>query len=196
MNGSTPLAGIRSHFTALDLWFTTHTILTSSSKTRLLPQRVKVDYRSGLHVHVTNRLSTYFSLIRVPSHRLAYMRFITSNHRLAIEVLRWTRSGADYIPDGWRLCRFCQDDVEDEIHAFMVCGASPELMDARAEFRSDVFTIDPTLRLLNDPYNFMLTVLRRNDTVARAAKYLHTLHVIFTSTPVVVPPVDSYHIII
>jgi hypothetical protein len=124
------------------------------------------------------------------------MRFITSNHRLAVEVLRWTRSGADYIPDEWRLCRFCQSDVEDELHAFMICGVCPDLVNARTEFRSEIFIIDPDLRLVNDPYSFMITVLRRSDTIVRAAKYLHALHVIFTSTPVIVPPVETYRTII
>jgi hypothetical protein len=120
-------------------WHTTHAKLTTSSKTRLLPHRVKVDRRSGLYIHVTNKLASYFSLIRVPSHRLAYMRFITSNHRLSIEVLRWARSGADYIPEAWRLCRFCQSDVEDEPHAFMICE---ELVHARSVFRAEIDIID------------------------------------------------------
>jgi hypothetical protein len=39
----------------------------------------------------------------------------------------------------------------------------------------------------------MITVLRRSDTIIRAAKYLHA---IFTSTPVIVPPVETYRTII
>jgi hypothetical protein len=69
-------------------WHTTHAKLTTFLKTqKLVPHRVKVDHQSGLHGHVTNKLATHFSLLRVPSHRLAYMRFITSNHRLSIEFL-------------------------------------------------------------------------------------------------------------
>jgi hypothetical protein len=171
-------------------------LLSSSSKTRLLPYRVKIDGRTGLHVHVSNKLATYFSLIRIPSHRLAYFRFITSNHRLAVEVLRWERSGADYIPEQWRLCRFCQSDIENEVHAFMICGGSPDLLDARSVLFTDLYAIDPDLRLLLDPQTFMITVLRRSDTIVRVAKYVHMLHSIFTSTPVIVPPVNSYRTII
>jgi hypothetical protein len=78
----------------------------------------------------------------------------------------------------------------------MICGVCPDLVNARTEFRSEIFIIDPDLRLVNDPYSFMITVLRRSDTIVRAAKYLHALHVIFTSTPVIVPPVETYRTII
>jgi hypothetical protein len=42
----------------------------------------------------------------------------------------------------------------------------------------------------------MTTVLHRPDTMCHVAKYLHTLHAIFTSVPAVIPPVDMYRTII
>jgi hypothetical protein len=112
-------------------WLTAHTMLTTSTKTRLLPHRVMVDhdYQTELHVHVNNKLFSYFSLIRVPSHRLDLAASVHAlYYRLTIEVLRWTRSGAHYISDEWRLCRFYQSDVEDMVHAFVICEASPDLL--------------------------------------------------------------------
>jgi hypothetical protein len=122
------------------------------------------------------------------------MRFITSSHKLSIEILRWARSSADYVPEAWsadyipearRLCRFRQSDVEDELHAFMICERSPELA-ARSVFRAEIDIIDPDLRLVSDPYVFVTPVLRRADTIERVAKYLHVLHTVFTSVPVII----------
>jgi hypothetical protein len=179
-------------------WYSAQADILASPKTFLLPQRVKVDHRSGLKVHINNKLMTYFSVIRTPSHRLAYMRFITSNHRLAVEVLRWHRTGADSIPRPWRLCRFCQEDVEDEYHAFLFCSGSPALLDARRSVLRSIFEVDADLRELHAlvPEQFLLTVLHRVDTMEIVAKYLHRLHVIFTSSPIVIPHEESYRIIV
>ena len=59
-------------------------------------------------------------------------------------------SGADYILEAWRLRRFCKSDVEDELYAFIMCDVSPDLVNARSIFRSDIDIIDPNLRLLSD----------------------------------------------
>jgi hypothetical protein len=139
-------------------------------------------------------------LLLTHPHPLASTRLlaiITSNHRLAVEVLRWARSGVDYIPERWRLCRFCQSDVEDELHAFMICDGFRDLVTARSVFRpSDIFNIDPDLMYISDPFVLMTTILRRPDTIGRVAMYLHTLHTIFTSVPIIIPPVDAYRTII
>jgi hypothetical protein len=116
-----------------------------------------------------------------------------SHHAL---FLWWARSGTDYIPEAWRLCRFCQTAVEDELHAFMICDASPELVNARSAFRAEIDVIDPELRLLSDPYVYMTSALRRSDTIECVAKYLHVLHTVFPAVPVVVPPVESYRVIV
>ena len=112
-----------------------------------------------------------------------------SNHRLSIGVLRWARSSADYIPEAWRLHRFCKSDAEDELHAFMICDAFSDLVNAQSIFHSDIDIIDPNLCLLSDPYVFMITVLRCADTIECVAKYLCVLHTVFTSVPVIIPPV-------
>jgi hypothetical protein len=78
----------------------------------------------------------------------------------------------------------------------MICEASPELVHARSVFRAEIDIIDPELRRLSDPYVFMTTVLRRGDTIACVAKYLHVLHAIFSSVPVIIPPVESYRVIV
>jgi hypothetical protein len=72
----------------------------------------------------------------------------------------------------------------------------PELVHARSVFRAEIDIIDPELHLLSDPYVFMTTVLRRADTIGRVAKYLHVLHTVFSSVPVVIPPVESYRVIV
>jgi hypothetical protein len=99
---------------------------------------------------------------------------------------------------GWRLCRFCRDAVEDECHAFLECEGSEELIDARNRAMSSLFDIDPGLRYLRatQPQVFLETVLHRLDTIELVAKFIYTIHTVFTTTAAYVPEVSDYRTIV
>ena len=51
------------------------------------------------------------------------------------------------VPRQWRLCRFCNDEVEDPPHAMFGCSGSPELIDLQSAFLESVFLLSPSLHL-------------------------------------------------
>ncbi|KAK0464830.1 hypothetical protein IW261DRAFT_1347109, partial [Armillaria novae-zelandiae] len=55
--------------------------------------------------------------LNFPAHRKTVMRLLTSPHALAIEVLRCSERRRPSVPRNQRLCRYCESDVEDEVHA-------------------------------------------------------------------------------
>lgn len=70
--------------------------------------------------------------VQTLDHRLAITRLLSSQHQLAVEVLR--RGDGQRrrpIPRSWRLCRLCQHAVEDEVHAVLGCVKDSRLVMAR-----------------------------------------------------------------
>ncbi|KAF8870711.1 hypothetical protein CPB85DRAFT_1185602, partial [Mucidula mucida] len=58
---------------------------------------------------------------------------------LAVEVLR--RGDGQQrrsLPREWRLCRLCQESVEDELHALLTCAVSEALLALRTAFWHDL----------------------------------------------------------
>ncbi|KAJ7293831.1 hypothetical protein C8J57DRAFT_983450, partial [Mycena rebaudengoi] len=100
--------------------------IDASVKTFMLRNRLETD-RDGESKTVVLQFRHYLRLLSVP-HRKVFTRFILSDHNLAVEVLRhghrWYEFPHGYrrwdIPREWRLCRFCQMNVEDEVHATLV----------------------------------------------------------------------------
>lgn len=87
---------------------------------------------------VTMLLREYLFISKKPLRR-ALNNFLLSDHNLAIEVLRYSTRSAPPIPRERRLCRFCQDAVEDEIHAAFICNGDAGLVLARERFWYEVW---------------------------------------------------------
>ncbi|KAJ6504458.1 hypothetical protein DFH09DRAFT_895876, partial [Mycena vulgaris] len=93
--------------------------ITGLIKTQFLKNHLEVDDNSNLAT-ITLRFRHYLSLMNA-QHRIAYTRFMLSDHRLAVEGLRHGNHVWWHIERELRLCRFCRAAVEDECHAFLVC---------------------------------------------------------------------------
>lgn len=81
--------------------------------------------------------------LKVPNARprKALFRLLTSSHKLAVELLRY--SGRDHrarLPRACRVCRFCIPQVEDEEHALFHCTYAP-LKKLRSSFLADAAEI-------------------------------------------------------
>lgn len=82
-----------------------------------------------------------------PDSRRAMTRLLFSDHKLAVEMLR--RSDGHRrprIPRQWRLCRFCTEAIETEVHAILECQRSLDLRNARLRFWKRADEKDPRLR--------------------------------------------------
>ncbi|THU97533.1 hypothetical protein K435DRAFT_561606, partial [Dendrothele bispora CBS 962.96] len=112
-----------------DSWITSATdAIQGSIRCTLLKARVEFDKHGRPSPAAVFASRSYLKIITVPNHRRAYLRFITSNHMLAVEVLRYTdRRYQPYVPRDWRKCRLGCDEVEDEVHALLCCVGDRDL---------------------------------------------------------------------
>lgn len=59
---------------------------------------------------------------------------LLADHPLAEVRLRYTECRQPAIPREWRMCRLCGAEIEDTLHAPLVCTGSRDLSDIRKEF--------------------------------------------------------------
>ncbi|GAW05831.1 hypothetical protein LENED_007714 [Lentinula edodes] len=94
--------------------------IQASVRVHLLHNRLEFrEDGQQLHTSPIITLRAYLDVIKVPKHRHAFTRLITSSHALSIERLRYEERYRSPIPREWRLCHFCRGAVEDECHALM-----------------------------------------------------------------------------
>lgn len=87
----------------------------------------------------------HYLCVKIPKHRIALTRVLLSSHPLASERMRWAERYRGPVPRQWRLCRFCEDYVEDPIHAMFVCS-HPGLMALCEVFLERLFKDIPELK--------------------------------------------------
>ncbi|THU93580.1 hypothetical protein K435DRAFT_903321 [Dendrothele bispora CBS 962.96] len=61
--------------------------MQDATRTLVLRKRVEYDSKGVMREYRLWAYRSYLDLIRVPTHRKAYFRFVTSNHHFAIELL-------------------------------------------------------------------------------------------------------------
>ena len=72
-----------------------------------------------------NKPEDYLDIIPIMDGKRHYTKFRTSNHKLAIEILRYKRPT---VPREQRLCEFCdQSEIEDEYHMIFSCKIYADL---------------------------------------------------------------------
>lgn len=131
----------------------------------------------GLHNAIANCGSV--RQIKIPKHRHAFTRLVTSAHALSIERSRYNEQYRPRLPTNERLCRFCVLQVEDECHALLSCKGSATLLCLRSQFLQNIFGSDSNLR---DSYlklpseEFLRTILFRHRTMTTMAKYVLVIH--------------------
>ncbi|KAK0478592.1 hypothetical protein EDD18DRAFT_873077 [Armillaria luteobubalina] len=118
-----------------------------------------------------------YLLLRIPAHRIALTRILTSNHTLAVERGRWLRveGTSETIPRALRICRCCHDDVEDELHVLFICSDSL-LCGIRSDFLSDIWRAYPALRRRSgSPKELLHTLLTYSDLLPRLGRYVYEI---------------------
>ncbi|KAJ7689275.1 hypothetical protein B0H17DRAFT_897896, partial [Mycena rosella] len=76
---------------------------------------------------------------------------VLSGHALAMERMRWSERYKPQVPKKWRLCRFCEDHLEDAVHATFVCKQSLRV-EIRNAFFEKLFKTHPELHgVYSDP---------------------------------------------
>ncbi|KAJ7456855.1 hypothetical protein B0H11DRAFT_2243748 [Mycena galericulata] len=89
---------------------------------------------------VTRRRRHYLTMVMIPAHRKALTRLLLSDHNLSVERLRYPARYRLAIPREERLCRFCRDGVEDEVHSLLECEGSSRLMEMRVHITFSLVT--------------------------------------------------------
>ncbi|KAK0489050.1 hypothetical protein IW261DRAFT_391549 [Armillaria novae-zelandiae] len=116
--------------------------LAVSPKTPLLQHRSCQHAGDLLQKRVLCSFRAYLN-VPIPAHRKAVVQLLSSSHTLAVEVLRWSERRQPPLPRSQRLCRYCQTEVEDEVHALWCCRALSKLHNLRRSFFVDVFALAP-----------------------------------------------------
>ncbi|KAJ3886185.1 hypothetical protein GG344DRAFT_57915 [Lentinula edodes] len=63
---------------------------------------------------------------------------VTSNHKLAVERLRWAERNKPMVQHDKRLCRMCREKVEDGAHVLFECSNSCKVIQLRKAFMQRV----------------------------------------------------------
>nr|GAT50713.1 predicted protein [Mycena chlorophos] len=159
-------------------------VVDTSVKCRLLRDRLELG--NGTLEQVTRRRRHYLTMVLNPAHRKSLTRLYTSDHALSIEIQRYGDRNHREVPREMRLCRFCQLEVEDELHALLRCDGNEELVDLRMAFVKDVLMLDSSLRdcyQAGDPIQFLQLALASRRAVGRLARFAHEVLAVYATAP-------------
>ena len=129
------------------------TQVNNSPKCSILYKRIKVDFECEYY------------LINLPYNlRLAMSRIRTCNHRLPIEVGRYTSS---YKPRQDRICTKCNSRLPgNEFHFILECN-NPTLLELRGKYISPYYTSQPSMEKLAELFN------NRGKKLFKLARYVN-----------------------
>ncbi|KAJ6591290.1 hypothetical protein DFH09DRAFT_1074010 [Mycena vulgaris] len=111
-------------------------------------------------------------MVAVPAQPKALTRLLLGDHSLSIERLRYPARYRLAVPREERLCRFCREAIEDEVHALLACEAQLPLVKLRGTFLADVFECDSVLNEAFEtlsPHAFLCRVVSSRAAVTRLA---------------------------
>ncbi|KIJ28438.1 hypothetical protein M422DRAFT_270306 [Sphaerobolus stellatus SS14] len=77
-------------------------------------------------------------MVKCPTHHVALTRLLFSSHSLAIEPLQWAERRRPPVHHHLRLCCFCLQDAENEVHAILTCNVHEPIIVARTHFLSQL----------------------------------------------------------
>ncbi|KAJ6525138.1 hypothetical protein B0H19DRAFT_1084987 [Mycena capillaripes] len=121
-----------------------HEIEHSSRTKELLSNHLEMDKETGRMVKKSLDFRHYLR-VKTGEHRRALTRMVLSSHSIAVERRRWKERGKNIVPLEWRLCRFCEEEVEDPAHAMFMYD-HPPLIQLREVFLTKLYTEVPTIR--------------------------------------------------
>ena len=159
--------------------------INKSPKTKLLKGRLERDDK-GSRVVKTMYFRHYLH-VKIPRHRMALTGLLLSDHILAIEQLRRATRNRPRYPRHLRICRLCKNDVEDPIHALLICVGSEQLVTLRKQFIQDLISKAPYLKnssVLTDPEELFRRVYADKKLVDTLARYSYKMLDIFKAVPI------------
>ncbi|KIY61071.1 hypothetical protein CYLTODRAFT_384831 [Cylindrobasidium torrendii FP15055 ss-10] len=143
--------------------------------------------RSGLRLERRPYLE-----IHNPAYRTAILRLVASEHPFAIERgRRGDNTGLLRLPRAARLCRLCREEVEDEVHAILVCDALQELSDARRSFWNQAERREEFPRSLardRTSMNTLVELLQAGPIAPLLGKFIAMCYALFEERPLYRPP--------
>ncbi|KAF6745907.1 hypothetical protein DFP72DRAFT_823673 [Ephemerocybe angulata] len=157
--------------------------LDANETLSLLHGRREPDEDGALTVKVPLKLRYYLKVAH-PGYRRALTRVLLSEHKYAVEILRWKR------PFARRLCRFCGTKVETVEHLWMWCAGHSDLRDARKEFMGDIWRVASAteraeLMALDDDAGAQLVMLLTSrDWVTIVASYAYSIERLIDKVPI------------
>ena len=114
------------------------------------------------------KFEKYLSVVNSDNDRVSMTRFRTSNHKLQIEIGRYT---IPKTPINNRTCKNCNlNSVEDELHCLLNC---PKYSHLRRELVSSCFNKNITNTLIIDSQFIWLLSNEDTDVCRSIAKYLN-----------------------
>ncbi|KAJ3895266.1 hypothetical protein GG344DRAFT_39104 [Lentinula edodes] len=152
----------------------------TSNKTRdVLRDRREYDKKTKKMVVRTLAFRHY---LRIPirEHRKSLIDMVTSNHKLAVERLRWAERNKPMVQHDKRLCRMCREKVEDGAHVLFECSNSCKVLQLRKAFMQRVIKEIPHFaRHYRDGWELFRELLADKRVVGLLAKYVHEVLEIF-----------------
>ncbi|KAJ7043799.1 hypothetical protein C8F04DRAFT_899217, partial [Mycena alexandri] len=164
---------------SMEAWIN-HDIETSAKTKDLLVGRLEMEEGKLVKKALDFR---HYLRINSANHRRALTRMVLSSHSLAVERRRWKERGKPEVPQEWRLCRFCEEEVEDPPHAMFLCN-HPELIHLRELFLQKLYTELPDVRgKSSTPWGFFRDLLPRREITPLLAKLAYNVQTIYDGTP-------------
>ncbi|KAJ3847936.1 hypothetical protein EV368DRAFT_50272 [Lentinula lateritia] len=128
--------------------------------------------------------------LRIPigEHRRSLIDMVTSNHKLAVERLRWAERNKPMVQHDKRLCRMCREKVEDGAHVLFECSNSCEVIQLRKAFMQRVIKEIPHFaRHYGDGWELFRELLADKRVVELLAKYMHEVLEVFYAVEIYQP---------
>ncbi|KAK0231448.1 hypothetical protein IW262DRAFT_1344145 [Armillaria fumosa] len=196
LNTLTSLEGIQRLLHYLPLLANSSIMDEVMASTRLELIQGRVERTSSGRVTSDPLVFRSYLLLRIPAHRTALTRLLTSNHTLAVERGRWLRvdGTSEIVPRAFRVCRCCHEDVEDELHVLFLCSAAT-LQDIRMDFLADVWRAYPGLRHRStSPKERLHALLTYSDLLPRLGRYVHEILDHVEQFPMYIPMGTTPHL--
>jgi hypothetical protein len=112
-------------------------------------------------------------------------------YSLAVECRRWKERGKSIVPREWRKCRFCEDSIEDPVHAMFICD-NVELNRVCEVFLAELYTKVPEFQgAFTNGMSMFRAVLAKREVTPILAKLAFNVLRIYDVTPMLLlePPV-------
>ncbi|KAL1671761.1 hypothetical protein EV122DRAFT_225982 [Schizophyllum commune] len=172
--------------------FHTHVRSLISRKRRLALLRTRTTMDGDGCSHRSPLQYRAYLNIAMPHHRKALTLIVTGEHSLLDVRGGWSQRGEKIAPQ-WRKCRFCEDGIEDGMHALFLCNSRADLTALRMRFWDNVAGVDPTIRgCSRDPAAWFHALCAHPTTCATLGKFAFDVLQLFSVHRPFSPPASAW----